>query len=79
LWFYDNNSTTSSSATAAPTTPHPIKASFPLPRVDYYFTFAVPDTRGLHHEKSSCISLSLKNCESPSSWRSLLNPWKLWI
>jgi hypothetical protein len=52
------------------------KLSFPLPRVDYYFTFAAPDTWGLHHEKSSCISLTLKNCESPSSWCSLLNPWQ---
>jgi hypothetical protein len=29
---------------------------------------------GLRHEKSSCISLTSKNCESPSSWRFLLNP-----
>jgi hypothetical protein len=76
LWFYDNNSTTSSSTTAAPTTPHPIKSKFSSSKSQLLFTFAAPDTRGLRHEKSSCISLTSKNCKSPSSWRSLLNPWQ---
>jgi hypothetical protein len=59
---------------AAPTTPHPIKAKFSSSKNRLLFTFAAPDTRGLHHKKSSCISLTKKNCESPSSWRFLLNP-----
>jgi hypothetical protein len=68
LWFYDNNSPTStSSTTAAPTTPHPIKAKFSSFKSQLSFTFATPDTRGLRHEQSSCISLTSKNCESPSS------------
>jgi hypothetical protein len=56
----------------APTTPHPIKAKFYSSKSQFLFTFC--RTWGLHHEKSSCISLTSKNCESPSSWRSLLNP-----
>jgi hypothetical protein len=56
---------------AAPTMPHPIKAKFPLPKVDYSL-FTAPNTRGLRHEKSSCISLTSKNCESPSSWLAFL-------
>jgi hypothetical protein len=58
---------------AAPTTPHPIKAKFSSSKNRLLFTFAAPNTRGLRHEKSSCISLTSKNCESPSSWRSLSN------
>jgi hypothetical protein len=58
---------------AAPTTPHPIKAKFSSSKNRLLFTFAAPCTRGLRHEKSSCILLTLKNCESPSSWRSLSN------
>jgi hypothetical protein len=73
LWFYNSNSTTSSSTTAAPTTPHPIKDKFSSSKNRLLFTFAAPGTRGLRHEKSSCISLNSKNCESPSSWRSLSN------
>jgi hypothetical protein len=57
----------------APTTPHPIKAKFSSSKSGLLFPFATPDTRGLRHEKSSCISLTSKNCESPSSWRSLSN------
>jgi hypothetical protein len=57
----------------APTTPHPKKAKFSSSKNRLLFTFATPDPRGLRHEKSSCISLALKNCESPSSWRSLSN------
>jgi hypothetical protein len=76
LWFYDSNSTTSSLTTAAPTTPHQIKAKFSSCKNQLSFTFAIPNTRGLRHKKSSCISLTLKNCESPSSWRSLLNHWQ---
>jgi hypothetical protein len=41
--------------------------------IDFYLPFAAPDTRGLRHEKSSCILLTSKICESPSSWRSLSN------
>jgi hypothetical protein len=52
---------------AAPTTPHPIKAKFSSSKSQLSFTFAAPDTRGLRHEQSSCISLTSKNCESPSS------------
>jgi hypothetical protein len=58
---------------AAPTTPHLIKAKFSSSKSQLSFTFAATDTRGLRHEKSSCISLTSKNCESPSSWRSLSN------
>jgi hypothetical protein len=57
----------------APTAPHPIKAKFFSSKSRLSFTFATPDTRGLRHEKSSCILLTSKNCESPSSWRSLSN------
>jgi hypothetical protein len=67
IQFYDNNSTTSSSTTAAPTAPHPIKAKFSSSKSQLSFTFAATDTRGLHHEQSSCISLTSKNCESPSN------------
>jgi hypothetical protein len=41
-----------------------------------YARYCALYTRGLRHEKSSCISLTSKNCESPSSWRSLLNTWQ---
>jgi hypothetical protein len=57
----------------APTAPHPIKAKFSSSKSQLSFTFATPDTRGLRCEISSCISLTSKNCESPSSWRSLSN------
>jgi hypothetical protein len=79
LWFYDNNSPTStSSTTAAPTMVHPIKAKFSSSKSQLSFTFAAPDTRGLRHEKSSCISFTLIFfCKSPSSWRSLSNTWQL--
>jgi hypothetical protein len=60
----------------APTKSYPIKAKFSSSKNRLSFTFAAPDTRGLRHEKSSCISLTLKNCESPSSWRSLSNTWQ---
>jgi hypothetical protein len=52
---------------------HPIKAKFSSSKSRLLFPFTAPNTRGLCHEKSSCISLTLKNCESPSSWRSLSN------
>jgi hypothetical protein len=55
LWFYDNNSTMSSSTTAA-TMPHPIKAKFSSFKSWLLFTFTTPDTQRLLHEKSSCIS-----------------------
>jgi hypothetical protein len=58
---------------AVPTTLHPIKAKFFSSKSRLLFTFAATDTRGLRHEKSSCISLTSKNCESPSSWRFLSN------
>jgi hypothetical protein len=45
---------------AASTTPHPIKAKFSSSKSRLLFTFATPDTRGLRHEKSSCISLTSK-------------------
>jgi hypothetical protein len=51
-----------------PTAPHPIKAKFSSSKSQLSFTFTATDTRGLRHEKSSCISLTLKNCESPSRW-----------
>jgi hypothetical protein len=77
LWFYNNNSTTSTSSTmATSTTPHQIKAKFSSSKNQLSFTFAATDARGLRHEKSSCISLTSKNCESPSSWCSKLNPWQ---
>jgi hypothetical protein len=44
---------------AVPTTPHPIKAKFSSFKSQLSFTFAAPNTRGLRHEKSSCISLTL--------------------
>jgi hypothetical protein len=44
---------------AAPTAPHSIKAKFSSSKSQLSFTFTTPDTRGLHHEKSSCISLTL--------------------
>jgi hypothetical protein len=49
-----------------PTTPHPIKAKFSSSK-SQLSTFAAPDAWGLRHEQSSCISLTSKNCESPSS------------
>jgi hypothetical protein len=52
---------------ATPTTPHQIKAKFSSSKSQLSFIFAAPNTRGLRHEKSSCISLTSKNCESPSS------------
>jgi hypothetical protein len=52
---------------AAPTTPQLIKAKFSSSKNRLSFTFAAPGARGLRHEKSSCISLTSKNCESPSS------------
>jgi hypothetical protein len=61
---------------AAPTTPHPIKAKFSSSKSRFYLPFAAPDTQGLRHGKSSCISLTSKNCESPSSWCSLSNTWQ---
>jgi hypothetical protein len=61
---------------AALTTPHPIKAKLSSFKNRLSFTFTVLYTRGLHHEKSSCISLTSKNCESPSSWRSLSNTYQ---
>jgi hypothetical protein len=56
-----------------PTTPHPTKAKFFSSKNRLLFTLVAPDTRGLRQEKSSCISLTSKNYESPSSWRSLSN------
>jgi hypothetical protein len=44
----------------ASTTPHPIKAKFSSSKSQLLFPFATPDTRGLRHEKSSCISLTSK-------------------
>jgi hypothetical protein len=44
---------------AAPTTPHPIKAKFSSSK-SRLSTFATPDTWGLRHEQSSCISLTSK-------------------
>jgi hypothetical protein len=64
---------------AALTTPHPIKAKFSSSKNRLLFTFAALDTRGLRYEKSFCISLTLKNCERSSSWRSLLNPWQFYL
>jgi hypothetical protein len=61
---------------AASTMPHPTKAKFSSSNSRLLFTFAAPDTRGLRCEQSSCISLTSKNCESPSSWRSLSNTWQ---
>jgi hypothetical protein len=58
---------------AAPIAAHMIKAKFSSTNSRLLFTFAAPDTRGLCYEKLSCISLTSKNCESPSSWRSLSN------
>jgi hypothetical protein len=51
----------------------PEKAKFSSSKSRLLFTFAAPDARGLRHEKSSCVSLTSKNCESPSSWRFLSN------
>jgi hypothetical protein len=65
LWFYDNNSTTSSSITVAPTSPHQIKAKFSSSKNRLLFTFAAPYTQGLRHKKSSCISLTLKKLWKP--------------
>jgi hypothetical protein len=50
---------------AAPTTPRRPrrtrqKAKFSSSKNRLLFTFAAPDTRGLRHEKSSCISLTSK-------------------
>jgi hypothetical protein len=50
---------------AAPTTPHPIKAKFSSSKNQFLFTSTAPDTRGLRHEKSSCISLTLKKLRKP--------------
>jgi hypothetical protein len=47
------------STTTSPTTVHPIKAKFSSSKSQLSFTFAAPDTRGLRHEKSSCISFTL--------------------
>jgi hypothetical protein len=77
LLFYDNNTPRrlqSAASTSTTSMPHPIKAKFSSSKSRLLFTFVAPDTRGLCHEKSSCISLTSKYCESPSSWRSLLNP-----
>jgi hypothetical protein len=71
LWFYDNNSTTSTTVT----TPHPIKAKFSSSKSRLLFIFVAPVTQGLRHEKSSCISLTSNICESPSSCWSSLNPY----
>jgi hypothetical protein len=45
---------------ATPTTPHPIKAKFSSSKNRLSFTFATPNTLGLRHEQSSCISLISK-------------------
>jgi hypothetical protein len=45
---------------AALTTPHPTKAKFSSSKRRLLLTFAAPDTRGLRHEQSSCISLTSK-------------------
>jgi hypothetical protein len=50
LWFYDNNSTTSTS-----TTPRRLRLFQGL-----IIIFPTPDARGLRHEQSSCISLTSK-------------------
>jgi hypothetical protein len=57
---------------AATTMPHPIKAKFSSSKSRLLFTFAAPDPRGLRHEQSSCIALTSKSCESPSSWLTFL-------
>jgi hypothetical protein len=44
---------------AAPMTAHPIKAKFSSSK-SQLSTFATPNTRGLRHEQSSCISLTSK-------------------
>jgi hypothetical protein len=60
---------------AALTTPHPIKAKFFSSKSQLLFTFATPDTRGLRHEQSSCMSLTSKKIVKAlvASWRSLSN------
>jgi hypothetical protein len=50
---------------AALITPYPIKAKFSPSKNRLSFTFAAPDTRGLRHEKSSCISLTSKKLQKP--------------
>jgi hypothetical protein len=50
---------------AAPTTPRQIKAKFSSSKNRLLFIFATPDTRGLRHEKSSCISLTSKKLRKP--------------
>jgi hypothetical protein len=57
----------------APTTSDPIKAKFSSSMSQLLFTFATPDTRGLRHEQSSCISLTSKKIVKAlvASWRSL--------
>jgi hypothetical protein len=65
LWLYDNNSTISSSTMSALMMAHPIKAKFSSSKSQLSFTFTAPDTRGLHHEKSSCISLTSKKLWKP--------------
>jgi hypothetical protein len=47
------------------TTPHQIKAKFSSSKSQLLFTFAALDTRGLRHEKSSCISLTSKKLRKP--------------
>jgi hypothetical protein len=56
----ENNSPTSttSMSTSTVSTLHPIKAKFSSTKSQLLFTFVAPNTRGLHHEKSSCISLT---------------------
>jgi hypothetical protein len=50
---------------AAPTTSHPIKAKFSSSKNRLSFTFTATDTRGLRHEKSSCISLTSEKLRKP--------------
>jgi hypothetical protein len=50
---------------AAPITPHPMKAKFSSSKNRLSFTFAAPDTWGLRHEQSSCISLTSKKLRKP--------------
>jgi hypothetical protein len=50
---------------AVPTAAHPIKAKFSSSKNRLSFTFAAPNTRGLRHEKLSCISLTSKKLRKP--------------
>jgi hypothetical protein len=63
LWFYDNNSTTSTSSTAS--TPHPIKAKFSSTKSRLLFYFCRTRHSGAPPWKIILHIINFKNLRKP--------------